>query len=126
MNVEKETVAILLLIGVVLVPMWSIALHSAESQSHVVLRDNKEKISPGEQFLPTPVAINEFVAGVVTWIALFVLVGMIFYTHQFVRTVGQSSGSTEDEGGRTVQLTSRRVLSDVGVGSSLPVNFQMA
>lgn len=93
MKIERETVVILILIGLVLVPLWSIALYSTETQHRVVLSDEKGTIAPGEQFLPTPVEVNEFVAGVITWIALFGLVGMIYYTHQFVRTIGQSSGS---------------------------------
>lgn len=90
MRFEKETVVILLLLAAVLGPMWFFALESAESEAPVVLASDEGVIAPFEKFLSTPVEVNELVAGVITWLAVFALVGMIYYTHQFIRTVGQS------------------------------------
>lgn len=106
MKVEKETIVIVFLIALVLGPMWFFALVSAEKQSPVALSQEEGVIAPAERFLPTPVEINELIAGVVTWVALFVLVGMIFYTHQFIRTVGQSEEPVAADGGARPQLPS--------------------
>lgn len=113
MKTEKETVAILVLLALVLGPMWFFALSSHSSTSAVVLSPDKGAINPTETFLPTPVEVNEFVAGVITWLAVFALVGMIYYTHHFIRTVGESGESavTEREG---------QVAADGGINAAIP------
>jgi hypothetical protein len=124
MRFEKETVVILLLIAIVLGPMWFFALESAESESPVVLSQNEGAIDPTETFLPTPVEVNELVAGVITWLGLFALVGMIYYTHQFIRTLGQARESvTEDEPADAVTTDGGQAAggrADGGVAASLP------
>lgn len=99
MKIKKEMIVILVLIAAVLGPTWFFAASSMAAESGVVLSQSQGAIAPAETFLPTPVEVNEFVAGVITWIALFVLVAMIYYAHQFIYTIGQSGES----------LTSRRV-----------------
>jgi hypothetical protein len=122
MRFEKETLVILFLIAIVLGPMWFFAIESAESEAPVALAQEEGVIAPTEKFLPTPVEVNELVAGVITWVALFALVGMIFYTHQFILTLGQSRESVTDEesvaadGGQTAE--SERA--DGGIVGSLP------
>jgi hypothetical protein len=117
MRFEKETVVILLLIAIVLGPMWFFAFTSMESESAVVLSQNTGTIDPTETFLPTPVEANEFIAGVITWIAVFALVGMIYYTHHFIRTLGQS-GESVITGDESVAADGGRA--DGGVVGSLP------
>lgn len=99
MKIEPEAYAILAIIGVVLLPMWAIALASGEPAHAVSLAENVEPIVPTETFLPSPREINENVAGVITWVALFVLVAMIVYTRRFVTRIGEDAGSvTADDG----------------------------
>lgn len=90
MRFEKETIVILLLLAAVLGPMWTLAYLSTHSETPVTLNQDKGKIAPSEQVFPAPVEVNEYIAGVITWVAVFAVVGMIFYTHQFVRSVGQA------------------------------------
>lgn len=118
MRFEKETVVILLLIAIVLGPMWFFAFESMETESKVVLSQSKGAIDPTETFLPTPVEANELIAGVITWVALFVLVGMIFYTHQFIRTLGQSGDSVLDRTDESVAADGGRAAN--AVADSLP------
>ncbi len=106
MKIERETIIILLLIALVLAPVWYFSLASGEEKSPVVLKSGKGGIAPNETFLPTPVEVSEFAAGVVTWAALFVLVGMLYYTNQFVRVIGRSSGSIATDGGVNLNLPS--------------------
>lgn len=124
MKTEKETVVILILIAIVLGPMWFFALSSAEADPPVVLSQNKGAIDPTETFLPTPVEANEFVAGVITWLALFALVGMIFYTHQFIRTLGQSRDSLTQQGSADSAVAdggqANGKKADGGIAASLP------
>lgn len=107
MRFEKETIVILLLLAAVLGPMWSLALLSAHSETPVTLSQEKGKIAPAEQVFPAPTEVNEYVAGVITWLAVFAVVGMIFYTHQFVRSVGQSGDPMD-----ATEQSSRSVAAD--------------
>ncbi|MCO8244292.1 hypothetical protein NKF25_09515 [Haladaptatus sp. AB643] len=89
-----------------LAPVWYFSLAAGEEKSPVVLSSNKGSIAPNETFLPTPVEVGEFAAGVVSWAALFVLVGMLYYTNQFIRVIGRSSGSIATDGGINLNLPS--------------------
>ncbi|KZN24329.1 hypothetical protein A4G99_07930 [Haladaptatus sp. R4] len=106
MKIERETIIILLLIALVLAPVWYFSLAAGEEKSPVVLSSNKGSIAPNETFLPTPVEVGEFAAGVVSWAALFVLVGMLYYTNRFIRVIGRSSGSIATDGGINLNLPS--------------------
>ena len=109
MKIEKETGVIGLLIGVLLVPMWFFALASHESESAVVLSEDRGVINPTETFLPMPVEVNEFVAGVVTFVALFALMGMLYYTLRYIRVISHlrrsraehRDGTVAPDGGQT-------------------------
>ncbi|MFB6129238.1 MAG: hypothetical protein ABEJ28_00260 [Salinigranum sp.] len=133
MNVERETYVILFLIAVVLLPMWYFAVAGATPSHEVTLSGKQGAIAPTETFLPTPAQVDEFVAGVIVWVALLVLVGMIFYTHRFIRRVartgepvrggpagrgGGTAGATQSDGG-TPQTdggtSSRATQRDAGV-----------
>jgi len=93
MKVEREALVIFLLIALVLAPTWYFALASAVPEHPVVLNGSRSAIAPTERFLPTPAGVNEFVAGVTTWLALAALVSMVYYTHRFIRVVGRSTES---------------------------------
>lgn len=91
MRIERETILIVVLIGLVLAPMWYFALASGEMTAGVQLQsDDDDAIAPTETFLPTPTEVNTNVSGVVTWLALFALVGMIVYTRRFTERVGHA------------------------------------
>jgi len=91
-RIERETILIVVLIGLVLAPMWYFALASGEATAGVQLQtDDDNPIAPTETFLPTPNEVNTNVSGVVTWLALFVLVAMIVYTRRFTERVGHAT-----------------------------------
>jgi hypothetical protein len=115
MRFENETIVILLLLAAVLGPMWSLAFLSTTSETPVTLNQEKGHIAPAEQVFPAPVEVNEYIAGVITWVAVFAVVGMIFYTHQFVRYVGQSGDPVD-----ATQRSDGSVAADGGVGEILP------
>lgn len=110
MNVERETIVILVLLLAVLAPLWFFALQTHEAQPQVELSPEQGAIEPTERFVDSPVEVNEFVAGVITWVALFVLVGLIFATHELIRGVGRSGEPTVPDGGVTPLLST--VLTD--------------
>jgi len=120
MKVEREAVAVVVLIALVVLPLWYFALTSATTSREVVLDQANATIAPTETFLPSPAQVDEYVAGVLVWIGLFVLVAMIFYTHQFVRTVGQAgpSAAAGSQGQATGGDASDRPAADGGTESA--------
>jgi hypothetical protein len=106
MRLEKEAYVIVGLVGIVLLPMWAIALASGEAGHAVTLVQGTGTIVPTETFLPTPHLVNENVAGVITWIALFGIVGTILYTHRFIHRIGQAPESVATDGGLPVDVPS--------------------
>lgn len=105
-------------------PMWYFALTSSTSQTPVVLSQEKGDIAPTERFIPSPVEVNEFVAGVIIWIALFILVGMVFYTDQFIRTVGQSGDPVAADGGIRESLPPYLLSDDRWLADYWPAQLQ--
>lgn len=99
MRIEREAILIVVLIGLVLAPMWYFALASGEPTAGVQLQSDDDAIAPTETFLPTPTEVNTNVSGVVTWLALFVLVAMIVYTRRFTERVGHAPDSIRPDGG---------------------------
>lgn len=98
MRLEREALVILLLIGVVLTPMWYFAIVSGDGAQTVVLDSSQGQIAPNETFLPTPKEVNENVAGVISWLALFGVVAMMYYTHRFIHRMGRTGESAPSEG----------------------------
>lgn len=123
MKIEKETIVILFLIALVMGPMWYLALVSATSQTEVVLSQNKGNIAPTERFIPSPVEVNEFMAGVIVWLALLILVWMIFYTHEFIRIVGQAEEPVVANGGIQEALPSYFLSDDRWIADYWPAQF---
>jgi hypothetical protein len=120
MRFERETIVILLLLAAVLGPMWTLAFLSTTSETPVTLSQEKGSIAPAEQVFPAPVEVNEYLAGVITWLAVFAVVGMIFYTHQFVRSVGQSGDPVDATERPTESVAADGGSEKVSVSEILP------
>lgn len=106
MTLERETVLILVLLVAVLAPLWFFAFQTTEAQQEVELDEETTGIAPTERFLPTPPQVSEFVAGVVTWVALLALVGMLFLTNRLILRGGRTAESRATDGGTTVSAPS--------------------
>lgn len=95
---RRETVLIVLLIAVVLVPMWYVALTSGTDGSGVSLGKGEDpvpvnasaSIAPTAGFVDAPVEVGVNQSGVIVWWALFGLVGALVFAKRFVERVGRS------------------------------------
>jgi len=96
---RRETAVIVLLISAALVPMWFVALASGGGGGEqIALQPTpNSSLNPTGYFINTPTEINVNVAGVVTWLALFGLVGVLFATMRFTHRVGRAGEPIEPD-----------------------------
>ena len=95
---RRETLVILLVVGVVLLPMWYVGLQGESPSEEVEIDQSVSEIRPLDGFLDTPNKLSPSQVGVVVWIALFVLLGVLTAAHRFMNEVVRP----EDPGATTV------------------------
>lgn len=88
---RRETAIILVLIGIVLLPMWGIALASGGNSFEQIALQTGESVSlaPTGQFVTMPTEISVYAAGIVSWLALFGLVGLLYAQLRYAHNVGR-------------------------------------
>lgn len=97
---RRETAIILLLVGLVVLPVWYVAMVSGAMAHHeeVVLKPTpNESLNPLGHFMPMPVETGIYRSGVITWIALFALMGMLMLSTRYLRRVGREGDAISGE-----------------------------
>ncbi|MFB6114187.1 MAG: hypothetical protein ABEJ58_08835 [Halodesulfurarchaeum sp.] len=114
---RKRTVAILLVVAAVLVPTWFAAMQSGHHVEEVGIDTDETAIRPLQAIVETPNALTPAQVGVIVWIALGVLLGMLVVVHRFMDRGVRSADSTPlADGGVPAWVTAddRRVVEYVG------------
>lgn len=102
---RRETAVIVLLVGAVLVPLWFVALASGHGVESIVLEPAENTtLNPTGYFVDTPTELNVYVSGVVTWLALFGMVGVLFASMRFAHRVGRAGEPLEPDDGTDLDL----------------------
>lgn len=83
---RRETVVIGLIIGLVLLPMWYVALHGEPPSEEIEIDQSVSEIRPLAGFVETPNTLSPSQVGVIVWVALFGLVGILTAAHRFMNT----------------------------------------
>ncbi|MFB6179742.1 MAG: hypothetical protein ABEI77_08470 [Halorientalis sp.] len=105
---RRETALIILVIAVVLMPMWYLALASGTEHHGIGLgtggpaigvNTTKSGINPTGTFIPRPTEVSPNQAGVISWVALFVLVAFLVSFRKFVDRIGESPDRVIADGG---------------------------
>jgi len=88
---RRETAIVLVLIGIVLVPLWGVAIASGgNSFENIPLNTSAPgAIAPTGTFLPTPTEVSVYTAGILSWVALFGLVGFLLLQVRYAENVGR-------------------------------------
>ncbi|CQR49456.1 MULTISPECIES: hypothetical protein [Haloferax] len=130
---RRETAVILLLIAVVLLPMWYVALTSGTEGGGIGVGTGAEPVAvntssdlqPASGYLPGPVEVGVNQAGVVAWVALLGMVGVMVGTKRFLDRISHLDDSVVADGGRAtvsvppyMETESRRILDYVPAVSS--------
>lgn len=93
---RRETVVIVVLLAAVLVPMWITAMHGEPASAEIEIDQSVSQIRPLDGLIDTPNKLAPSQVGVIVWVALFGLVGLLAGAHRFMNeAVRPSDGSAE-------------------------------
>jgi hypothetical protein len=81
---RRRGIAVLLVVALVLGPMWFIALQGEPPGTEIEIDQSVSEIRPLDGFLDTPNKLSPSQVGVIVWIALFVLLGVLAFFHRFM------------------------------------------
>ncbi|MFC7045737.1 hypothetical protein ACFQH6_10265 [Halobacteriaceae archaeon GCM10025711] len=81
---RNRTVVIVLLLLLVLLPMWYVALHGEPPSEEVEIDQSVSAMHPLEGFVDTPNKLSPSQVGVIVWVGLLGLVGVLTAAHRFM------------------------------------------
>jgi hypothetical protein len=99
---DPRTLGIVLIVLVVLLPMWVVALQG-EGPTESVELDQQSEIRPAEGLIETPTKLSPSQVGVVVWVALLALVGVMSAVHRGMHRLGRTARErprTRTDGGQ--------------------------
>ncbi|MFK8213898.1 hypothetical protein [Haloferax volcanii] len=100
---RRGTVVVLLLVVAVLLPTWYVALHGEPPSEQIEIDQSVTEMRPLQEIVDTPEKLAPSQVGVIVWVALFALVGVLAAVHRFMDTAvrgGPGDESTVADGGR--------------------------
>lgn len=99
---RKATIGILLVVLVVLLPTWYAAAQPVEHVDEIEIDTDQTDLRPLQSILDTPNAFTPAQVGVVIWLALGLLIGLLVGVHRFMDTMvrpPRKSNNTEPNPG---------------------------
>ncbi|WP_254546338.1 hypothetical protein [Halomarina pelagica] len=88
---RRETLVVVALLLAVLVPMWYVALHGEPPSEEIEIDQSVTEMRPLQGFVDTPNKLSPSQVGVVVWVALFALVGVLTAVHRFMNSAVRSA-----------------------------------
>lgn len=88
---EFRTIVIVLLLMAVLLPMWFIAIHGEPPTEEIEIDQSVSEIRPLEGFVDTPNKLSPSQVGVIVWVALLSLLGVLAFSHRFMNRAARPS-----------------------------------
>jgi len=92
---RRGTLVIAVVVALVLVPMWFVASQGESHGEEIQIDQSVNEIRPLDGFLDTPNKLSPSQVGVIVWVALFVLLGVLAFFHRFMNRAARPSGGTE-------------------------------
>ncbi|MFQ3294242.1 MAG: hypothetical protein ACI9PP_000182 [Halobacteriales archaeon] len=81
---RRKTLVIALLIAIVLLPTWFVALHGEPASAEIEIDQSVSEMRPLAEIIDTPNKLSPSQVGVIVWVALFALVGVLVAAHRFM------------------------------------------
>lgn len=81
---RRPTIVVAILVALVLLPMWFIAIQGEPPTEEVELDHSASEIRPLDGFVDAPNKLAPSQVGVIVWIALFGLFGVLVAAHRFM------------------------------------------
>ncbi|MEF8786516.1 MAG: hypothetical protein V5A45_11330 [Haloarculaceae archaeon] len=92
---RRGTVLVVIVVGLVLAPMWYVASQGEPPSAEIELDQSVNEIQPLDGFVDTPNKLSPSQVGVIVWVALFVLLGVLAFFHRFMNRAARPGGSDE-------------------------------
>lgn len=113
---RRPTLIIGSIVGVVLAVMWVVALQGPHPTEEIALDHGVSEITPLAGFVDSPNELSPSQVGVIVWIALFGLMGILAVVHRFmisaVRQPGAERTVTADGGSPSVSAPTWMLAGD--------------
>jgi len=103
----KQQLLLVLLVAVMLVPMWVIAAQGPTHSEGIAVDKSVNDVQPLEGFIDTPAELTPSQVGVVVWVALLSLLGVLAAFHRFMNELARPEGDGHrpvTDGGGTVDF----------------------
>ena len=92
---DRRTIVIVAILLAVLLPMWFVALQGEPPSEEIEIDHGVSEIRPLDGFLDTPNKLSPSQVGVIVWVALFGLVGVMAFFHRFMDRAARPDAGTD-------------------------------
>jgi len=125
---RRETAIVLVLIGIVLVPLWGVAIASGGNSFETIAINTggNASIAPTGSFVKTPTEVSVYTAGILSWVSLFGLVGFLLVQVRYAQNVGRRTEAIVPDEGEAlpnvppfIQTAHRRIVAYYPADASL-------
>ncbi|MFB6162272.1 MAG: hypothetical protein ABEJ86_02370 [Halococcoides sp.] len=92
---KRSTLVIALVVLAALLPMWFVALHGEPPSEEIAIDQSVSEMKPLQGLIDTPNKLSPSQVGVIVWIALFGLVGVVAGAHRFMNRAVRRSNAED-------------------------------
>jgi hypothetical protein len=97
--IRRGTIIVLAVVGIVLLPTWYVASQGEPTGEEIEIDQSVSEIRPLDGFVDTPNKLSPSQVGVIVWVALFVMLGVIAFFHRFMNRAARPSREAAGQGG---------------------------
>jgi hypothetical protein len=95
---RRGTVVVLVVVGVVLLPTWFVASQGEPPSEEIAIDQSVNEIRPLDGFVDTPTKLSPSQVGVIVWVALLVMLGVMAALHRFMNRAARPRAGSRTVG----------------------------
>jgi hypothetical protein len=114
---RRGTIVVVLVVSAFLLPTWYVASQGEPPSEEIAIDGSVSEIRPLDGFVDTPNKLSPSQVGVIVWVALLVLLGVLAFFHRFMNSAARPAGGTDGVGGEESVDGTAPAATDGGVAS---------